>query len=206
MLYFHKMFRTRFRNRSKFLLAAGDRAAQVALIFRILSNIDSLFQDPQCKQNIIYYYSQWRPSFMFYEKKNIVKEWINKLPTSKEIEEKTMLYKNKGGSIIVMDIFDEEINKDTCEIFSKLFHDTNFAVFLLIPELFSRNRYFRDVLYNCTYLIANVKNSVDIISKGTINVNPSIFEQATEEAFSYWRKTLRIRSRKNAEIESAEKF
>lgn len=189
------MYNSKFKNPSAFLIAGGSQSGKTTLTLQILSDIDVLFEDPTCKQNVIYYYNQWQPSFDKFRKKNIVKEWINKIPTTEEMKRKTLLYTKKGGSIIVIDDFAERINKDTIEIFSILSHHTNTVVFLLTQNLFSKNRNFRDISLNCTYVILfkNPRDGSQIArfasqfrpGKGNSEVIIEAFRDATREPYSY---------------------
>ena len=52
--------------------------------FNLLRNIDTLFRDPRCAQNVIFYYNVWQSSYDKAMKEKLVKEWIHKLPTTDE--------------------------------------------------------------------------------------------------------------------------
>jgi hypothetical protein len=183
----------RFKNPSSFLLAGGSQSGKTTLTMNILRNIDRLFEDPRCKQNIIFYYHQWQHSYESFKKENIVKEWINKLPTQDDVLEKTLLYKDKGGSIIVIDDFAQEVTRDTVNIFSILVHHTNTVVFLLTQNIFPKNPVFRDISLNASYVIVfkNPRDSLQIVSfakqfsPGNNKFVVDSYADATKRPYSY---------------------
>jgi hypothetical protein len=82
----------------------------------ILSHIEVYFKDPRCRQNVIYCYNQWQPKLDEFKKKNVVTEWINGLPSSETILEKTEPFKDSGGSICVIDDFGQALSKGVVEM------------------------------------------------------------------------------------------
>jgi hypothetical protein len=152
-----------------------------------------MFQDPRCRHNIIYFYNQWQSSYDSFKKENIVKEWINKLPTEEDIREKTMLHKNKGGSVLVIDDFAQELTKDIATLFTVLSHHTNSVVILLTQNIFAKVKGFRDMSLNATYVILfkNPRDSSQIehfarqVARSDIAWLIRAFEEATKRPFSY---------------------
>ena len=70
-------FDLRFKNPSSFILAGSSQSGKTTLTFNILRNIETLFTDPRCRNNVIYFYNQWQKSYDLFRKEDIVKEWIN---------------------------------------------------------------------------------------------------------------------------------
>ena len=73
------VFDARLRNPSRFLLAGPSECGKTTWVQNLLRQADVLFEDPRCKQNIIYYYSIAQPSFEAFRKENIVTSWVNKV-------------------------------------------------------------------------------------------------------------------------------
>jgi hypothetical protein len=186
-------FDARFRNPSTFILAGSSQSGKTTLTFNILRHIDTLFQDPRCKQNVIYFYNKWQSSYDSFKKENIVKEWINKLPTEEDVEAKTLLSMNHGGSVLVIDDFAQELTRDIIKLFGVLAHHTNSVVILLTQNIFAKVKGFRDISINANYVIlfknprdtsqiANFARQVARTDSTWIN---EAFEEATSKAYSY---------------------
>jgi hypothetical protein len=183
----------RFENPSSFLFAGVSQAGKTILAMNFLRNIDLLFKTPACKQNVIWYYHQWQPAYESFSKENIVKEWIPKLPTEDDVLEKTLLYKGKGGSLIVIDDFAQEVNKDTVNLFSILVHHTDTTAFLLTQNIFCKNPAFRDISLNATYVIlfknprdgSQIVNLAKQFSPGNNQFVVATYKEATQKAHSY---------------------
>ena len=56
-------------------------------------------------QNVIYYYSIWQPAFDIFSRENIVTQWVNEEPSIEDFKERTDKYKDKGGSLVIIDDF-----------------------------------------------------------------------------------------------------
>lgn len=203
-------FDMRFKTPSAFVLGGVSQSGKTTFTLNMLRYIDQLFDKPERKQNIIFYYHQWQSLYENFRQENIVKHWINKLPTEDDVKERTLLYKDKGGSIIVIDDFAQELNKGVATIFSELVHHTNSVVILLTQNIFSKNIYFRDISLNSTYVILfkNPRDSLQIVNfarQFSPGKNPYIvqaYKEATKSAYSYLlfdlhqstRDDLRVRS------------
>jgi len=186
-------FDLRFKIPSSFILGGVSQSGKTTFTLNLLRNIEHLFEDPRCKQNIIYFYKEWQNSYEQFKKEGIVKEWINNLPTQDDVKEKTLLYKDRGGSVLIIDDFAQELNKDIANIFSVLTHHTNSVVILLTQNIFSKNKFFRDVSLNATYLILfkNVRDASSIVhlakqfSPGNNSYVIEAYKDATKNAYSY---------------------
>jgi hypothetical protein len=193
----------RFEHPGAHLVAGVSQCGKTTLVINLLRLKDWIFKkDDKCKhhancghliQNILWYYHQWQPSYESFKGENIVKEWIPKLPTQEEVLEKTLLYKDKGGSIIVIDDFAQELNKDTANIFSILVHHTNTTVYLLTQNIFPKNPAFRDISLNATYIYVfknprdgqQIVNFAKQVSPGNNKFVVESYKDATKKAHSY---------------------
>jgi hypothetical protein len=183
----------RFKNPSTFLLAGASQSGKTTFTLNLLRHIDVLFTDPKCKQNVIYYYKEWQDSFDYFQQEGIVDDWVNEIPTSQDFKERTILTKDRGGSIVIIDDFAADLNKDISTIFSVLSHHTNTTVFLLTQNIFSRNPAFRDISLNSTYIILfkNPRDSSQIshfakqFAPGNSRFLVNAFKECTKAAYSY---------------------
>ena len=205
------MFDMRFRNPSSFILGGASQSGKTTFTFNILRNIDILFQDPRCQQNVIYFYKTWQKSYEIFDKEKIVTSWVNRLPTAQDVEKETAVYKDRGGSIIVIDDFAQDLTKTILDLFAVLCHHTNSVVFLLTQNIFSKNKVFRDISLNSTYVVLfkNPRDASQISSfarqfaPGKNSDIVDMFKLATKAPHSYvlfdfYQSTpdnLRVRSR-----------
>jgi hypothetical protein len=147
------MFDVRFKTPTTILLAGATKCGKTTFALNLLRNIDDLFLQPRCKQNIIYYYKKWQDSFAAFRKENIVTHWVNALPTEDDFTERTLQYKSDGGSVVVIDDFGQDLNKDIANIFKVLSHHNNTTVILMTQNIFGKNPVFREISLNCLYVV-----------------------------------------------------
>jgi predicted P-loop ATPase/GTPase len=186
-------FDVRFRNPSSFLLGGVSQSGKTTFAFNLLENIGELFEDPRCAQNVIYYYNVWQNSFDVARRKNLVKEWFDKLPTTEEFKTLTMPYAKKGGSVVVFDDFAEDLTVDILKVFTMLCHHTNSVVILMTQNIFSKNRVFRDISLNTNYVVLfkNNRDQTQIVNfarqfaQGRSGDIVDAYYKATDKAFSY---------------------
>lgn len=183
----------RFKNPCSILLAGSSQSGKTTLCLNLLRNVDDFFTDPRCKNNIIYYVKGNPDILSSFKHEKIVHEWIHQLPTVDDFKERTLLHKSSGGSIVVIDDFGEDFNKDIAEIFKVWCHHTNTVVILMTQNLFSQNKAYRDISLNSSYLIVfkNTRDGSQInhFSKQFSPGNPSFvthaYREATKKPYSY---------------------
>jgi hypothetical protein len=201
----------RFKSPCSFLLGGVSQSGKTTFALNVLKNIDVLFKNPQCKQNVLFFYNQWQDAYDIFRNSNIVKQWINRLPTTDDITEKTMMYKDKGGSVLIIDDFAEKLDSAIVHLFSVLCHHTNSVVFVLTQNIFSKNRAFRDISLNSTYVVlfknprdsSQISNFARQFAPGNTKGLVKAFRKATRYPYSYmlfdFNQTtpteLRVRSR-----------
>lgn len=200
----------RFKNPSSFLLAGASQSGKTTFTLNLLRNIDHLFEKPSCKENVIYFYRQKQHNFKLFAKENIVHKWVNKLPTTADIEELTANHQDTG-SIVIIDDFAEALNKDTVLIITTQVNHLNCVVIVLAQNIFCQNSVFREISLNCTYIVMykNPRDASQIncfakqIAPGNSEWLVKAFRAATRKAHSYLlfdthqgtADILRIRSR-----------
>lgn len=120
----------------------------------LLDNMNELFADPGCKQNVVYFYKQWNPVFESFDKKGIVRVWRNKLPTADEVVDLCTPYKS---SVILIDDWQMSYNNDILELFTIYAHHLNLVLICLCQSLFQQgNKIFRQISLNATYLVCPI--------------------------------------------------
>ncbi|HEY6437727.1 MAG TPA: hypothetical protein VIY47_14140 [Ignavibacteriaceae bacterium] len=185
------MFDLRFNNPSSFILAGPSQSGKTTFTLNLL-RCSELFQDPRCFLNIIFYYHHWQSSYDALKSENIVKKWVEKMPTTDDITDETFAYKD-GGSIILIDDYAQQINKNTVELFTEKCHHSNAVIILLTQNIFDKNPVFRTISLQSNYvlLFKNPRDSSQINSfaKQFSPGNPAwvieAFKEATRNPYSY---------------------
>ena len=189
----------RFKNPSSFLLAGATQAGKTTFTLNLLRNIDNLFENPECKWNVIYFFRQAQDKFELFANEKIsnseepiVKQWINRLPTTDDIEQLTLAHR-QTGSVIVIDDFAEELTRDTVQIITTQVHHKNCVAIVLSQNIFCKNPVFREISLNCTYVVMfkNPRDASQIscfakqFSPGSGEWVVSAYEAATRFPHSY---------------------
>ena len=184
------MFDLRFQTPSTFILSGASMSGKTQFAMNLLRHADQLFKNPQCKQNIIYYYKEWQPSYDVFKTENIVSEWVHQLPTVTDLKERTSFHK-ETGSIIVIDDFGSDLSRDISEIFTIHAHHTNTVVILIVQNLFLKN--FRDISLNSTYIVlfknvrdkSQVTNYLKQFQPNNSKWLSDAFQECTKLPYSY---------------------
>ena len=187
------MYDLRFKTPSSFILAGASQCGKTSLTLNIIRHAAELFEDPRCAQNVVYFYNQWQNSYEGVKKEGIIHKWINELPTADKIEDETLSYKDRGGSIIVIDDFANQIGKDIAQVFTVLSHHMRAVIIFLTQNLFSKNPVYRDISLNATYILLfkNPRDSSQIshfarqFAPGKTNYIIDSFREATKRPYSY---------------------
>jgi hypothetical protein len=183
----------RFKHPSTFLLCGSSGSGKTVWTFNLLKNIDILLTDARCKQNIIYFYCQWQPLFDEFSKLNIVTKWINKLPTEEDITELTLPYKDRGGSMIIIDDYAQALTPDIARLFAVLARHCNTTTILLVQNLFTKNPIYREISLNTNFIIVfknprdrqQIRNFAQQFAPANSKYVVQAFNEATREPHSY---------------------
>ena len=182
----------RFRTPSSFLLAGASKSGKTTFTLNLLRQIEVLFDNPECRHNVVYFYKEDQAAFQMFRKENIVKHWINRLPTGEDIDELTAQYE-KSGSVVVIDDFDLKVNADVADIFRTKCHHRNCVIILLTQNIFCSKPYFREISLNSTYLVL-FKNPRDAsqfnclakqVAPGAVAALVAAYKKATRKPHSY---------------------
>ena len=182
----------RFRTPSSFLLAGASRSGKTTFTLNLLRQIETLFDNPECRHNVIYFYKEDQPALEMFRKENVVKHWINRPPTGEDINELTAQY-DQSGSVVVIDDFDLKVNADIADIFRTKCHHKNCVVILLTQNMFCTKPYFREVSLNTTYLVLfkNPRDSSQFnclakqLAPGAVAALVATYKKATRKPHSY---------------------
>lgn len=204
------MFDLRFKHPSTYLIAGSSQSGKTTFVMNILRNIEIIENGKDIK-NILYFYKEWQPIFDKAYDEKLVTNFLNYIPTVEDIREKTFYYSDKGGSIIIIDDYMQEVTDDIVTLYTTLSHHLNISAFLLTQNLFSKSKGYRDISLNSTYIVlmknprdaSQIVNFARQIAPGKSRFINSVYKEATRHPHSYLifdnhQKTpdiLRIRSR-----------
>jgi len=104
-------------------------------------------------ENVIFYYNQ--PQELLNNlPAGVITKQVQGFPSLEQITQDTFKYRDRGGSIVIIDDFAHLYNKDILELVTVYSHHGNCGVLLLTQNLFdSRNPIFRQISMNCTHLV-----------------------------------------------------
>jgi hypothetical protein len=141
----------RIKTPCSFLLCGPTKCGKTTFVLKFIDFADLILSDPRCTQNIIYFYKLKNDKFDRYKNKI---RFIQGCPKSKDIEEMTLPYKDRGGSMVIIDDFGQDLGKDIVDVFTVLSHHANITVFLLLQNLFTKaGGYCRDVSLNASHIL-----------------------------------------------------
>ena len=175
------------------ILAGPTQSGKTTFVLNLLRNIDHLFDKPECQKNIIYYYKEFQPSLESFKDENIVHQWVNQMPTVDNVKERTLMGKDSGGSIVIIDDFAGELTKDIVEIFTVTGHHHKACIILLCQNLFQTGPFFRTISLNSTYMVVfkNPRDSSQIshfakqFAPGNGKWIIQAFKEATKRPYTY---------------------
>lgn len=187
------MYDGTFKAPSSWLIAGASSSGKTTKLIEIIKNFKELFVDDTRIQNILYFYKTWQDTFESNFLKNNVREFINEIPSEETIIEKTFYYQKRGGSIVIIDDFMQEINKDIALIFTALTHHKNLVVFFLTQNVFSRTPLFRDISLNSTYIMVfknprdgqQISNLARQLKPGNSKFIVQAYREATKQPYTY---------------------
>ena len=103
-------------------------------------------------KNVVFFYNSWQSLYEELEKENIVTKWINHLPSNEEFIDHVQPFNNNGGSIVVIDDFMTDINKDLVEIVTVSSRHNNTSTFILFQGLFPPSPLGRQISLNAKHM------------------------------------------------------
>ena len=187
------MYDLRLKNPSAIIAAGPSSCGKTTWAINMLRRVDDIFTDPRCAKNVFFFYNQWQESYDEVNKLNLVTSWINAVPTIEGVKDMCTMHKNSGGSIILIDDFQSVLTRDVQDLFTVLSHQLNITVILLCQSLFSKNKFFRELSLNATYvlLFKSPRDQLQIayfarqFSPGNTAYVIQAYREATKEPYAY---------------------
>lgn len=146
----------RVRNPCSFIFSGPTKAGKTHRVFRFLEFAKLIFKKPECAKHVIYFYNVWTDEFE--KHKHLVHDWIQESPTLEVIVDKCEPFKDKGGSIVIVDDYGSDIAKELKQVFTVHSHHLNINIFLLVQNLFPNDNFYRELSRNATHTLVFPNN------------------------------------------------
>ena len=130
----------RFQLGATHLVAGSTGSGKTTSVIEILRNISDLFVDGEKIKNVVFYFASWQDAYADLEKDKIVTKWVQQMPTNDDFIADVQPFKNDGGSVVVIDDFMSEINKDMVDIVTVSARHNKASTFFPFPELVSHGQ------------------------------------------------------------------
>ena len=124
------MFDLRVKTPARIIVVGPSQSGKTYRVFEFLKYKDFLFDKPECAdpERVYCFYKIWTD--VFEQNKDLVKNWVNKFPSSSDLEEIGLLFKDKGGCTIIIDDFEEKLNSGIADFFKNLSHHLKITKFI----------------------------------------------------------------------------
>lgn len=164
------VYDARFQAPCSIFVAGVSGAGKTHFIFELLKHFNDMFTNKNNDlsetgayvKHVLYYYKAWQP--IFTENEGLVTEWIDTTPTITELKEKTLMYKEDGGSIVIIDDSFGSLKDDISSMFTVYSHHHNCIPIFTCQVLFPDHKMYRNISMNSKYVVIfkNPRNSAQI--------------------------------------------
>lgn len=134
------------------LLVGPSGSGKTYRTIELLRNKNDMFKNGKQVKNVVFCFAAPQKIYEEVEQENIVTRWVNKMPTNDEFITLVSDYKDDGGSIVVIDDFMSNINKDLVEIVTVTSRHMNTSTLILFQSLFPPNPLARQISLNVKYI------------------------------------------------------
>lgn len=172
------------------ILAGPAGCGKTTFCLNLLKYKDDMFSSPPAY--VVYFYRVWQPLFAEMKKKNYVDEFREGVPTMEYLDGLSV-YEDKGGSVCIIDDQIQNVNSELAEIFQVGSRHKAINLILMTQNLFSKNKYFRDISLNATYIVifknprdgSIITNFAKQFSPGNARAVRDIYQKVTSDAYGY---------------------
>lgn len=182
----------RFQHPASILLAGMSKSGKTTFVMTLIARLEELMSEPRCKQNVVFFAKEPMPKLHELLKQQRIHAIHHFLPSPDQIREMTEAYKDRGGSLIIVDDFGAELQAETQELFSVVSHHSNCSIIVLVQNLFSPAKGFRTLSLNANYIVVfkNPRDQSQIthLARQVAPTRPSwvvqAFADATKQPYS----------------------
>lgn len=148
----HPEYDVRFSPGTTHLMVGASGSGKTFRVAKILRLKDEIFKNGSQIKNVVFFYAAWQPVYESLRASGVVTRWVNKMPSKEEFIRAVEFYKNRGGSIVVIDDFMQEVGQDMCDIVCVSSRHYNTATFILFQSLFHADKSARTISRNVRFL------------------------------------------------------
>jgi hypothetical protein len=145
-------YNLRFDSGATHLVVGPPAAGKTFRVCEILRNKEQMIEGGEKIQNVVFCYSVWQPVYQRLKEDGVVTKFVNKTPTIQEFIDLVGPFRNKGGSIVVMDDAMGQISNDMVSVVTVHSRHYETSTFLLFQSLFPANRLARQISLNVKYI------------------------------------------------------
>lgn len=142
----------RFPAATTHLMVGPSGSGKTYRTAQILKLKDEIIECGASIDNVVVCYAAWQPIYDELKESGHVTSWVNKMPTNEEFIELVEPYKDRGGSIVVIDDFMGKIDQDLAEIVRVSSRHYNTTTFILFQSLFPPHKLARQISLNVKFL------------------------------------------------------
>ncbi len=101
---------------------------------------------------LFFFYAAWQPIYDTLKERGIVTKWVNRMPTKNEFIDFVKHHRDRGGSLVVIDDFMQEVGQDMRDIVCDSSRHYNVTTFILFQNLFQVDKCARTISRNVRFL------------------------------------------------------
>ena len=147
-----KSYNLRFVQGATHLVVGPSASGKTFRTCQILRLKDHIIQGGEAIKNVVFCYAAWQPIYDELRESGVVTRFVNKKPSSDEFVKLVEPYRDRGGSIVVIDDFMSQIDSDLVDIVTVQSRHYNTSTFILFQSLFPPNKLARQISLNVKYL------------------------------------------------------
>lgn len=151
-LYYPATHNLRFISGATHLVVGPSGSGKTFRTCDILRNKKNIIEKGEQIKNVVLCYAAWQPIYDSLQREGVVTKFVKKKPSSDEFVELVSPYKDKGGSIVVIDDFMSSIDQDMVDIVTVQSRHYNTSTFILFQSLFPPNKLARQISLNVKYM------------------------------------------------------
>jgi len=186
-----EIFDLRFQHPATHYVSGPSTCGKTVRVCKLIRHKNIIFQGGKDIKNIIVFYDSWQDEYEKLKKDCNINKFINKMPTTQEFVQLTKPFKDKGGSIIVIDDMLSKMNEDLDHIFRVAGRHNNASVFVLFQSLFPPHKLARQISLNSKYfhLHRNPRESGQInhfarqVKPTNVKFVSEVFHDATKKPY-----------------------
>ena len=187
-----RVYDVRFPHGATHLVVGASGSGKTFRMDKILRIKNEILKNGHNIRNVVFFYAAWQPMYERLKRDGFVTKWINKMPSKSEFIEAVKYFKDRGGSIVVIDDFMQDVGQDMSDIVCVCSRHYNTTTFILFQNLFHADKAARTISRNIRFLHlhktprdnSQVRCLASQLSPGNFKWIVDAFSAATEKPYS----------------------